>query len=240
MSSENVPGDVPEIVPEQESPSSNALEETSEPQQQPEEERRPDELNETAQDDAIPEAELTANVEEDTTPEVDLNATIYHDTLDTIEETDLDLTDIPKDDKPVDLNATLPYLDATDFPIAQSSTEAFSVELTKSKSQQVMTSETGELIDPDDIPPETSTLVMKTELGPPKEEPKVEPPFKSRRVQVPSADITKGISQIEPSPKKPPKRKLPNPTPQKIGVLVGVPCRRRSSIKPKYEMILLS
>lgn len=230
MSSENFPEDVLESVPEQESPSSNALDQTAEPQQQPVKE-----VNETVQDDAIPEVDLNATIEEDNGPEVDLNATIYHDTLDTIEVTDLDLPELPKDDKPVDLNATLPYLDATDFPVAQSSTEAFSepVELTKSKSQQVMTSETGELIDPDEIPPETSTLVMKTELGPAKEEPKVEPPFKSRRVQVPSADITKGISQIEPSPRKPPKRKLPNPTPQKIGVLVGVPCRRRSSIKPK-------
>ncbi|XP_053699150.1 uncharacterized protein LOC128746126 [Sabethes cyaneus] len=58
----------------------------------------------------------------------------------------------------------------------------------------------------------------------------LEPPFKkNRRVQVPSSDITRGISSIEPSPKKPPKKKLHDSTPQKIGVLAGIPCRRRSS-----------
>ncbi|XP_065086718.1 uncharacterized protein LOC135708544 [Ochlerotatus camptorhynchus] len=57
-----------------------------------------------------------------------------------------------------------------------------------------------------------------------------DPPFKkNRRIQVPSNDITKGISSIEPSPKKPIKKRLHDPTPQKIGVLVGVPCRRRPS-----------
>ncbi|XP_055525580.1 uncharacterized protein LOC129718638 isoform X2 [Wyeomyia smithii] len=58
----------------------------------------------------------------------------------------------------------------------------------------------------------------------------LEPPFKkNRRVQVPSSDITRGISSIEPSPKKPLKKKLHDPTPQKIGILVGIPCRRRPS-----------
>ncbi|KAL9701426.1 hypothetical protein quinque_004867 [Culex quinquefasciatus] len=146
--------------------------------------------------------------------EVGLNATIYHDTLDTIEETDLDLTDIPKEDKPVDLNATLPYLDATTGDDVQN------------RQADRLTS----------IPQKPQLSRHEDGLGHRREEPKVEPPFKSRRVQVPSADITKGISQIEPSPKKPPKRKLPNPTPQKIGVLVGVPCRRRSSIKPNEDL----
>ncbi|XP_055625344.1 uncharacterized protein LOC129768013 [Toxorhynchites rutilus septentrionalis] len=58
----------------------------------------------------------------------------------------------------------------------------------------------------------------------------LEPPFKkNRRIQVPSGDITKGISSIEPSPKKPHKKKFTDPTPQKIGVLFGIPCRRRPS-----------
>ncbi|XP_058833637.1 uncharacterized protein LOC131691340 [Topomyia yanbarensis] len=57
-----------------------------------------------------------------------------------------------------------------------------------------------------------------------------EPPFKkNRRIQVPSKDITRGISSIEPSPKKLPKKKLHDPTPQKIGVLVGIPCQRKLS-----------
>ncbi|XP_055610104.1 uncharacterized protein LOC129757031 [Uranotaenia lowii] len=59
----------------------------------------------------------------------------------------------------------------------------------------------------------------------------VEPPFKkNRRIQVPSADTTRGIYSIEPSPKKPPKRKFHDPTPQKIGVLVGISCKRLSKI----------
>ncbi|XP_021697535.1 uncharacterized protein LOC110675885 [Aedes aegypti] len=67
-----------------------------------------------------------------------------------------------------------------------------------------------------------------------------EPPFKkNRRVQVPSSDITTGISSIEPSPKKLPKKKLHDPTPQKIGVLVGIPCRRKSSINGSSETLQL-
>nr|XP_029734390.1 uncharacterized protein LOC109408055 [Aedes albopictus] len=63
-----------------------------------------------------------------------------------------------------------------------------------------------------------------------------ETPFKkNRRVQVPSSDITKGITSIEPSPKKRPRKKLRDPAPQKIGVLVGVPCRRKSSISNSPE-----
>ncbi|XP_058461004.1 uncharacterized protein LOC131436349 [Malaya genurostris] len=56
-----------------------------------------------------------------------------------------------------------------------------------------------------------------------------EPPKKNRRVQVPSKDITTGISSIEPFSKNTPKKKLHDPAPQKIGILIGIPSRRKNS-----------
>ncbi|XP_062550113.1 uncharacterized protein LOC134214828 [Armigeres subalbatus] len=89
------------------------------------------------------------------------------------------------------------------------------------------------------FPEDSSKADIKSDAP---EEPyaELELPFKkNRRVQVPSSDITKGISSIEPSPKKPPKKKFQDPTPQKIGVLIGVPCRRKSSINGSPEVAQL-